>query len=323
MSIVWFRKCLRIHDNIPLIEALKKDQKVYPLFIYDENSINPEIVGVNRTNFLLESLNDLDNSLRKIGSRLLVQIGDYSTILKNLIKLWKIENIFYEIDTESESKEKEAEVSALCANLKVKFNGYWGHTLFNLDDIISNSPQNKIPLSYQSFIKVIDKLKEPVTQELDLEKVNTKKILEFINKEISPDEYLVPKLEHLKPYKGLKAFSPFKGGETAGLERLNDWMNQKTRVSKFEKPKTDPTDFGDRDTTVLSPYLKHGCVSVRLFYQKIKQVYKTQGNHTSKYKLHSKQMTNNFQVHQFHFLGSFFGENSFTLLVMLLQILIR
>lgn len=43
-------------------------------------------------------------------------------------------------------------------------------------------------------------------------------------------------------------------------------------ICKFEKPNTSPNSL-EPSTTVLSPYLRFGCLSSRLFYHKIKQVY--------------------------------------------------
>lgn len=39
-------------------------------------------------------------------------------------------------------------------------------------------------------------------------------------------------------------------------------------VATFEKPSTDPSAFTEPATTVLSPYLKFGCLSARLFHQR-------------------------------------------------------
>jgi hypothetical protein len=44
-------------------------------------------------------------------------------------------------------------------------------------------------------------------------------------------------------------------------------------VCKFEKPKTEPNTLSP-STTVLSPYLKFGCVSARTFYYKLQEIYK-------------------------------------------------
>lgn len=63
-AIHWFRKGLRLHDNPSLLEAISKSTRVYPVFILDPHFAKPSIVGVNRYSFLLESLRDLDTSLR-------------------------------------------------------------------------------------------------------------------------------------------------------------------------------------------------------------------------------------------------------------------
>ena len=43
-------------------------------------------------------------------------------------------------------------------------------------------------------------------------------------------------------------------------------------VATFEKPQTDPSAFLKPATTVLSPYLKFGCLSARLFHSELLRV---------------------------------------------------
>ncbi len=43
-------------------------------------------------------------------------------------------------------------------------------------------------------------------------------------------------------------------------------------MAAFEKPKGDPTAFIKPATTVLSPHLKFGCLSPRLFYEALQRV---------------------------------------------------
>ena len=62
------------------------------------------------------------------------------------------------------------------------------------------------------------------------------------------------------------------GGETNALSRMSEWMADKQRVAEFEKPKGNPAAFDPPATTVLSPFLKFGCLSARLFHAKIAQV---------------------------------------------------
>ena len=65
----------------------------------------------------------------------------------------------------------------------------------------------------------------------------------------------------------------FPGGETAALARLKSHVTQrKAWVAAFEKPKTAPTAVLEPSTTVLSPYLKFGCLSPRLFWHELKAI---------------------------------------------------
>lgn len=43
-------------------------------------------------------------------------------------------------------------------------------------------------------------------------------------------------------------------------------------AATFEKPKTSPNSLNP-STTLLSPYVKHGCISPRLFYHKLSEAY--------------------------------------------------
>ena len=70
------------------------------------------------------------------------------------------------------------------------------------------------------------------------------------------------------------------GGETEALKRLDHFMKQEAWVCEFEKPKGNPADFETPATTVLSPYMKFGCLSSRLFWQRVKAVQKKKGNTT-------------------------------------------
>lgn len=75
-----------------------------------------------------------------------------------------------------------------------------------------------------------------------------------------------------KAYEGLKVTKKLKGGESVGLQMMENYFKDKKRVAEFKKPMTRPTAI-EPDTTVLSPYLKFGCLSVRNFYWKLKDLY--------------------------------------------------
>ena len=65
----------------------------------------------------------------------------------------------------------------------------------------------------------------------------------------------------------------------SGLHECTSTWARNGYIAEFEKPKTSPNSLNP-STTVLSPYLKFGCVSPRVFYHALLQVYKDVKKHT-------------------------------------------
>ena len=75
--------------------------------------------------------------------------------------------------------------------------------------------------------------------------------------------------------------TPFKGGESVALARMEDYLSDTDWVARFEKPKGNPAALERPATTVLSPYLKFGCLSARLMHQRLLQVRSMGGKENS------------------------------------------
>ena len=63
VNIFWFRRDLRLTDNIGLNQALNKKLKVIPLFIFDENITNELDKNDARINFIYKQLESINNIL--------------------------------------------------------------------------------------------------------------------------------------------------------------------------------------------------------------------------------------------------------------------
>lgn len=68
-----FTRDLRVHDNPALAAACAAARHVVPMFVFDE-ALLP--ASPNRVRFLVDSLRDLDGSLRALGGGLLLRRGD-------------------------------------------------------------------------------------------------------------------------------------------------------------------------------------------------------------------------------------------------------
>jgi deoxyribodipyrimidine photo-lyase len=81
VAVVVFTRDLRVSDHPALARAAAEASSIVPLFVFDDAILTRATTGPNRTNFLLESLNDLDRALRAIGSRLVVRRGSWAATI--------------------------------------------------------------------------------------------------------------------------------------------------------------------------------------------------------------------------------------------------
>ncbi|XP_053270904.1 cryptochrome-1 isoform X2 [Pleuronectes platessa] len=87
------------------------------------------------------------------------------------------------------------------------------------------------------------------------------------------DKFGVPSLEELGfDTEGLSS-AVWPGGETEALTRLERHLERKAWVANFERPRMNANSLL-ASPTGLSPYLRFGCLSCRLFYFKLTDLYK-------------------------------------------------
>jgi deoxyribodipyrimidine photo-lyase len=86
VSIVWFRQDLRLGDNPALSAAVDAGGAVLPVFIYAPEEEAPWEPGGASAWWLHYSLGSLNESLREIGSRLVLRRGPALESLRELVK---------------------------------------------------------------------------------------------------------------------------------------------------------------------------------------------------------------------------------------------
>ena len=82
--IFWFRRDLRLQDNCGLYHALQSGYKVLPIFIFDEEILSELPKNDARVSFIYETLNAINNELRKENSSLLVKKGTIIQVFKDI-----------------------------------------------------------------------------------------------------------------------------------------------------------------------------------------------------------------------------------------------
>ena len=267
---------LRLHDNPALLEASQNVDHMYPIFILDPHFVNPDKVGVNRMQFLLESLADLDSNLKARGSRLLVLQGPPIEVLTTVMDRWSPLKLCFEMDTEPYALSRDQAAREAARSAGVEVYSPVSHTLYDLSALIERAGGHP-PLSMKRFEALIEDAGDPPAPVDD--PASKLPSVPSDSDVCVDDQSLVPTLSELGY--SVAATSPFKGGESAALARMADYLSDKDWVASFEKPKGNPaTFFPHQATTVLSPYLKFGCLSSRLFHAKIVSIYRQKKEHT-------------------------------------------
>ncbi len=84
MTILWFRRDLRLADQAAVLAAARRGKPVVPVFILDDESPKHRRMGGASRWWLHHSLQSLDESLRAIGSRLILRRGSSAKVLAEL-----------------------------------------------------------------------------------------------------------------------------------------------------------------------------------------------------------------------------------------------
>lgn len=129
------------------------------------------------------------------------------------------------------------------------------------------------PISYYEFQAIIAAMPMPPRAEPTI-------TLEYIDKAITPihsdheHKYGVPTLSELNYKLDVLHGSPvvWIGGETEALARVTIHLDRKEYVASFGKPKMSSESLL-ASRTCLSPYFRFGCLSTRLFYHRLNELY--------------------------------------------------
>ncbi|XP_069077855.1 cryptochrome-2 isoform X3 [Pleurodeles waltl] len=145
------------------------------------------------------------------------------------------------------------------------------HTLYDLDRIIELNG-HKPPLTYKRFQAIISRM------ELPKKPIGTMTLqqMEKCKAEIQDnhdERYGVPSLEELGFQTDGLGAAVWQGGETEALSRLDKHLERKAWVANYERPRMNANSLL-ASPTGLSPYLRFGCLSCRLFYYRLRDLYK-------------------------------------------------
>ena len=122
LSIVWFKKDLRIHDHEPLHLA-SKEPNLACIYIYEDELISQDHFTYRQLHFLNESLIQLERDLKDIGSSLNLFRGNIESVLKDISNDYDVQKIYSHQETgENASYRRDKRAAALFKSKSILWN---------------------------------------------------------------------------------------------------------------------------------------------------------------------------------------------------------
>lgn len=137
LSIFWFRRDLRLHDNAGLYTALKNSDNVLPLFIFDTDILEKlPCKEDKRIVFIHHAIAKLQNELLKVGSSMLVMHGSPLAVFEKLITNYTIISVYANSDYEPTTIERDKNIVTLLHSKGISFKLLKDHVIFEKSDIV-------------------------------------------------------------------------------------------------------------------------------------------------------------------------------------------
>jgi len=134
-TIFWFRRDLRLDDNAGLYRALKENQNVLPLFIFDTEILEKlEDRADKRVEFIHQSLLQLKHQLEELGSSLLILHGNPFDIYKKLHP----RAVYTNHDYEPYAKKRDEAIATVLKKNGSELRTFKDQVIFDRDEVLKD-----------------------------------------------------------------------------------------------------------------------------------------------------------------------------------------
>lgn len=236
-TIFWYRRDLRLNDNHGLYEALKNNQEVLPIFIFDTEILDELPKDDARVTFLHNVLSNIQEKLSADGKQFEVFYGKPIEIFQELKFKYDINAVYTNHDYEPYAKIRDKEISEFLSENGIEFNTFKDQVLLEKDEVLKDD--GKPYTVYTPFSK---KYKSILTDK-DISEFD---ISEYYHNLKNGDKTEIPTLKEM-------------GFRENKLEIPPKEINSEI-IENYHKTRDIPAEKG---TTRLSVHLRFGTISIR------------------------------------------------------------
>ena len=290
-GLVWFKPTdLRIRDNEAIFHAHNESKHVFHTFIFDHNyfkplPLNKLKLSSKRLLLLCESLIDLDESLRRLGSKLHFFTGPSEHVIKDIMDNLETSKLYFHEEIAFDENEIVSKTKSVLNESSHPYNSFWGgNTLYNPSDL--TFPIDELAM-FTEFRKSVEPFpcREPFETPLEFKldsicdafiqnssnylNISTYSSLELMNKLASILSEKFPSA-YDDFFEGSPSVKMYKGGETSAWERLNYYVvNGEGKLSCYKETRNEL--IGIDYSSKLSIWLALGCITSRQIAAEVKR----------------------------------------------------
>lgn len=246
VNIFWFRRDLRLDDNVALYHALQNGTPVLPIFIFDTEILENLPKNDARVTFIHEQVQKLNNQLStNFDSGLAQFYGTPKKVIQQLIEDYTIEAVYTNHDYEPYAKERDAKIKSYLEENNIEFNTFKDQVIFEKSEVVKDDGE-----PYVVYTPFMRKWKETFNPSIHLVEYDT-----------------FPNLDkNTIKNKSLPQLTLEDIGFEASSIKVPDFTVTPNLIQKYE----DTRDYPDKETGTsrLGPHLRFGTVSIRKMIKK-------------------------------------------------------
>lgn len=251
--ICWLRRDLRLEDHTALYYALQTGRPVQLIFVFDEKILAPlrkHASQDKRLTFIIQALTEIEHKLKKAGASLKILHGDPTNLVPAYAQEIGASAVYLCRDYEPYACERDQAVKKRLESDGIKYHDYKDHVMMEASQVLKDDGS-----IYKVFTPYKRKWLETFLaqgKELSEFKCSLKNLRAFTQSENTIEFDWHQAL-------GFTPDAPIlTGTRSEALKRL-DYFRKHILATYHET-----RDFPDIDgTSMLSPYIRHGLLSVR------------------------------------------------------------
>lgn len=251
VSVMWFRRDLRLVDNIALNAALRSGSAVLPVFIFDKDIIGELDKGDKRITFIYNQVEEINSLLNDLGSYMEILHGRPLESFQSLAERYHIKAIYTNEDHEPYGLQRDSIISAWARDNNISFHSYNDHLIFRPDEILKDDgdPYTVFTPYKKRWIDTYSADVSPTIEEKSTDHIEPRPTSRMID---STD--LVPRNVN----GGIPSL------KSMGFERVEHAVPLREVSDELIKNYTETRDFpGIHGTSRLGVHLRFGTISIR------------------------------------------------------------